>query len=246
MKTVIKVLCFSLLSVSAFAQLEVAKGDTASASKSTRLRIGANSAGRLGQKGNTGNFSPYALVSEVTAATGGAITSVNGQSGPTVTLTTTNVAEGTNLYWTTARGNALYPQLTGSYANPAWITSLAAAKVTGLATVATSGSKADVGLGNVDNTSDANKPISTATQTALNGKANTATTLAGYGITDADPYQTAATYAAMNALSFSANTARRVLVVADEIYGKANQWYMVWADGTGTMHADKIVTISEK
>ena len=31
-------------------------------------------------------------------------------------------------------------------------------------------SKADVGLGNVDNTSDANKPISTATQTALNAK----------------------------------------------------------------------------
>lgn len=30
--------------------------------------------------------------------------------------------------------------------------------------------KADVGLGNVDNTSDANKPISIATQTALNGK----------------------------------------------------------------------------
>jgi hypothetical protein len=31
--------------------------------------------------------------------------------------------------------------------------------------------KADVGLGNVDNTSDANKPISTAAQTALNAKA---------------------------------------------------------------------------
>lgn len=30
--------------------------------------------------------------------------------------------------------------------------------------------KTDVGLGNVDNTSDANKPISTATQTALDGK----------------------------------------------------------------------------
>lgn len=30
--------------------------------------------------------------------------------------------------------------------------------------------KGDVGLGNVDNTSDLNKPISTATQTALNGK----------------------------------------------------------------------------
>lgn len=34
--------------------------------------------------------------------------------------------------------------------------------------------KADVGLGDVDNTSDANKPVSTATQTALNAKANSA------------------------------------------------------------------------
>lgn len=33
--------------------------------------------------------------------------------------------------------------------------------------------KTDIGLGNVDNTSDTNKPISTATQTALDGKANT-------------------------------------------------------------------------
>jgi hypothetical protein len=33
--------------------------------------------------------------------------------------------------------------------------------------------KTSVGLGNVDNTSDANKPISTATQTALNAKQNT-------------------------------------------------------------------------
>ena len=32
--------------------------------------------------------------------------------------------------------------------------------------------KADIGLGNVDNTSDVNKPISTATQLALNTKAN--------------------------------------------------------------------------
>ena len=34
--------------------------------------------------------------------------------------------------------------------------------------------KADVSLGNVDNTSDANKPVSTTQQTALNGKANLA------------------------------------------------------------------------
>lgn len=35
--------------------------------------------------------------------------------------------------------------------------------------------KADIGLGNVDNTSDLNKPISTATQTALDGKVDTST-----------------------------------------------------------------------
>jgi hypothetical protein len=56
---------------------------------------------------------------EITAA--GAITSVNGQTGPAVVVT-----------------------------------------------------KSDVGLGNVDNTSDANKPVSTAQQTALNLKANVA------------------------------------------------------------------------
>lgn len=44
--------------------------------------------------------------------------------------------------------------------------------------------KSDVGLGNVDNTSDANKPISTAQQTALDLKANAATTIsAGTGLT---------------------------------------------------------------
>ena len=48
-------------------------------------------------------------------------------------------------------------------------------------------SKSDVGLGNVDNTSDANKPISTATQTALDAKQNTitgaATTITGNNLT---------------------------------------------------------------
>jgi hypothetical protein len=44
--------------------------------------------------------------------------------------------------------------------------------ILGLAPVATSGLKADVGLGNVDNTSDANKPISIAQQTGLDGKQN--------------------------------------------------------------------------
>lgn len=45
--------------------------------------------------------------------------------------------------------------------------------------------KTDLGLGNVDNTSDMNKPISTATQEALETKADKSTTLSGYGIVDA-------------------------------------------------------------
>jgi hypothetical protein len=42
--------------------------------------------------------------------------------------------------------------------------------------------KSDVGLGNVDNTSDANKPVSTAQQTALNGLDTRVTTLESAGI----------------------------------------------------------------
>lgn len=43
--------------------------------------------------------------------------------------------------------------------------------------------KSQVGLGNVDNTSDSNKPLSTATTNALSGKANTAHTHAAADIT---------------------------------------------------------------
>lgn len=46
--------------------------------------------------------------------------------------------------------------------------------------------KWDVWLWNVDNTSDLNKPISTATQTALNGKANTSHTHVSTDVTDFD------------------------------------------------------------
>ncbi|WP_310594088.1 hypothetical protein, partial [Flavobacterium sp.] len=55
---------------------------------------------------------------------------------------------------------------------------------TGKLTILTKG---DVGLGNVDNTTDANKPISNATQTALNAKASLGGDLAGTGTTAAAP-----------------------------------------------------------
>lgn len=46
--------------------------------------------------------------------------------------------------------------------------------------------KTEVGLGNVDNTSDANKPISTATQDALDGKINTSALGQANGVAQLD------------------------------------------------------------
>jgi hypothetical protein len=66
---------------------------------------------------------------------------------------------------------------TKSYADTAEadaITAAGTAADTKIATAVAALTKSSVGLGNVDNTSDANKPVSTATQTALDLKANKA------------------------------------------------------------------------
>ncbi len=74
------------------------------------------------------------------------------------------------------------PLLTGALY---WDTSLSGVRSWNGSTWVTlpAATKAAVGLANVDNTSDASKPISTATQTALNGKANTAHTHAVANVT---------------------------------------------------------------
>ena len=88
---------------------------------------------------------------------GGAVDSVNGQAG-TVTLDTDNIGEGViNLYHTEDRvaatanvaANTTHRTATD---NPHGVT------------------KEQVGLSNVNNTSDLNKPVSTATQSALDAK----------------------------------------------------------------------------
>ena len=63
--------------------------------------------------------------------------------------------------------------------------------------------KSQVGLANVDNTSDANKPISTATQNALNTKVDTTTnqTIAGVKTFSSNPVSTATQSTAVNALT---------------------------------------------
>lgn len=62
------------------------------------------------------------------------------------------------------------------------LTSSLAAK----ASVTHSHTKADIGLGNVDNTADLGKPISTATQSALDGKVNVSSIGAANGVASLD------------------------------------------------------------
>ena len=92
--------------------------------------------------------------------------------------------------------------------------------------------KATVGLSNVDNTSDANKPISNEVQTALYLKADKATTLGGYGINDA--YTKTSTDLLIDIHS---KTAKTTLVDADEF---------MTADSTSTFSLKKITWASIK
>jgi hypothetical protein len=73
------------------------------------------------------------------------------------------------------KANTASPSFTGTVSAPGVTINSSSTSFSNLVafTGGTSGlSKSSVGLDNVDNTSDLNKPISTATQTALNGKAN--------------------------------------------------------------------------
>jgi hypothetical protein len=126
----------------------------------------------------------------ITIASQGNVQSVNTKTGAVV-LTTTDISEGTNQYFTAARVRAVV--LTGlSLATNAVISAtdtvlsafgkLQAQITANLSTLTSHTSntsnphattKAQVGLSNADNTSDANKPVSTATQTALNAKQDT-------------------------------------------------------------------------
>ena len=132
------------------------------------------------------------VLQTITIASQGNVQSVNTKTGAVV-LTTTDISEGTNQYFTAARVRAVV--LTGlSLATNAVISAtdsvlvafgkLQAQITANLSTLTSHTSntsnphattKAQVGLGNADNTSDANKPVSTATQTALNAKENTIT-----------------------------------------------------------------------
>lgn len=91
--------------------------------------------------------------------------------------------------------------------------------------------KENIGLGNVDNTSDADKPVSTATQTALNGKANTSGTYPNLTVgkaTNADKATSATN--ATNAANATKATQDANGNVIDETY--ATKTELVEATGT--------------
>lgn len=128
---------------------------------------------------------------------------IDAQTGMRYVPVTRRVDSGTGL----SGGQELTGDVTLSL-NSASIASLAKADSAVQSVNGKSGSsvtlvKADVGLGNVDNTSDLNKPISTATQTALNEKANSSVTVsAGAGLTGGGNL-TANRSIALNAASIS-------------------------------------------
>lgn len=98
------------------------------------------------------------------------ITAGNGLTGGGDLSTSRTLTLGTPGTLTTSTTNAV---TTTSHTHSVTFPVTSVAGKTGAVTLA----KADVGLGSVDNTSDASKPVSTATQTALDLKANSATAI---------------------------------------------------------------------
>ena len=135
----------------------------------------------------TSGFTPIAHAGAGATAHSAATTSVNGFMSSADKTKLDGIASGaTNYVHPTTDGN-LHVPATGTTNNGkvltagatagslSWVT-IPSAPVTSVASKTGDVTlvKGDVGLGNVDDTSDANKPVSTATQTALNLKANVA------------------------------------------------------------------------
>jgi len=130
---------------------------------------------------------------------GGAVNSVNGKTG-TVVLGANDINESSNRFWLTDVLKTAYDGAVSGLANKVdkvtgkglsendFTNVLKSAYDSAVTWISTNGSNlinhlsntsnphnttaSQLGLGNVDNTSDANKPISTATQTALDLKSN--------------------------------------------------------------------------
>jgi hypothetical protein len=127
---------------------------------------------------NTSDLSKPVSTATQTALTAKQDVSAKGQANGYASLDGTSLVPRAQLGTGTASATSVLLG-NGTWGVPASAPVQSVAGKTGTVTLA----KADVGLENVDNTTDASKPISTATQTALNGKAATAHVHAGADIT---------------------------------------------------------------
>jgi len=114
---------------------------------------------------NTTQIATTAFVLANASTSGGTVTSVTGTDGITVASGTTTPVIGVS--------SIAQSKVTGLVSDLALKAPINNPTFTGTVYGIT---KSMVGLGNIDNTSDMNKPVSTATQTALNLKSNIATT----------------------------------------------------------------------
>ena len=105
----------------------------------------------------------------------GSVDSVNGDAGPDIILDTDDISEGATNKYVTAAEKTKLSNLSGTNTGDQDLSGLVPNTRTVNGHALSSNvtvTKSDVGLGNVDNTSDASKPVSTATQTALDAKQN--------------------------------------------------------------------------
>lgn len=91
--------------------------------------------------------------------------------------TTSNVPEGSNMYWTNTRGDARYPLLSGSYNNPSWLTGLAYSKLTGTPTTLAGAGITDAIQAQNTSAQAASWNISGSATVAKNGSASFSSTL---------------------------------------------------------------------
>ena len=97
-----------------------------------------------------------------------------------IDITTSDVPEGTNLYYTDERADArtldiIDDTVSAGATEKVWSADKTSTTISGHVSNTSnphSVTKDQIGLANVDNTSDINKPISTATQNALDTKIN--------------------------------------------------------------------------
>ncbi len=109
----------------------------------------------------------------------------------------------------------------------------------------TTPSQSDVGLGNVDNTSDLNKPISTATQTALNLKASAAT-VAAHIADVANPHSVTKTQVGLGNADNTSDVNKPVSTATQTALDlKANLTLLGAVSGIATLGVDQKLTASQ-